>query len=489
MAAPKLTATRIDRYKPTKEDETLFDGNGLLIRFRRGKDGYTSKTWMYLYRNGTKSVFLTLGEHDSALSDFDCTLYRLPNGARLTLETARRVSAEIIDWRRRGVDPKHQIQAERDRVAVQTTTASKAEAYLQASLDQERLTVKDLFDAWIMDGVRRKDGNSALKRLFEVDVLPHIGPIALKLLTEHELRAVLRTQVARGVNRTAVITRNSLRQMFAWARKRQPWRRLLVEGDPMDLIEIEKIVSPEYDLSNESDRVLSPSEIVELWNILKRSQYEYANAPNKRRAPHPLNKKTQCAIWIMLSTLCRVGELTMAKWEHIDFTNAQWFIPKSNVKKNVAHLQIYLSPFALSQFRDLYKLTGHSDWCFPSRDKEEHMDLKSITKQIGDRQSMFKKVREKPKPAMKRQQDNTLVLDGGRQGPWSPHDLRRTGATMMQALGVPLDTIDRCQNHVIFGSKVRRHYLRHDYANEKQEAWLRLGLELMRILDRSSEGG
>jgi hypothetical protein len=58
---------------------------------------------------------------------------------------------------------------------------------------------------------------------------------------------------------------------------------------------------------------------------------------------------------------------------------------------------------------------------------------------------------------------------------------------MMQALGVSLDTIDRCQNHVIFGSKVRRHYLRHDYANEKREAWLKLGLELMRVLDMSTD--
>ena len=487
MVALKLTATKVDRYKPVKDDEILTDGNGLSIRFRRGRDGSTSKTWLYVYKDGKKSVYLTLGELNGALPDFDCTLYRLPSGARLTLETARRAAAEIADWRKRGVDPKQHVQAERDRVMAQTVAAGKAKTYLQAKLDQEQLTVKDLFDVWIMDGVRRKDGNSQLKRLFETDVLPHVGTIALTLLTEHDLRAVLRAQVTRGVNRTAVITRNSLRQMFTWARKRQPWRKLLVDGDPMDLIEIEKIVSPEYDLNNESDRVLSASEITELWNILRQSEHDYALAANKRVAPQPLNKKTQYAIWIMLSTLCRVGEMTMAKWEHVDFSRKEWFIPKSNVKKNVANLLVFLSPFALSQFQGLYKLTGHSDWCFPSRDQKEHMDLKSITKQIGDRQSMFKKERKKTKSIRKRQQDNTLVLAGGRQGSWSPHDLRRTGATMMQALGVPLDTIDRCQNHVIFGSKVRRHYLRHDYASEKREAWLKLGRELMRILDMSTD--
>jgi hypothetical protein len=52
----------------------------------------------------------------------------------------------------------------------------------------------------------------------------------------------------------------------------------------------------------------------------------------------------------------------------------------------------------------------------------------------------------------------------------------------MQALGVPLDVIDRCQNHVIKGSRVRRHYLHHDYAKEKREAWRLLGERLDAIL-------
>lgn len=49
---------------------------------------------------------------------------------------------------------------------------------------------------------------------------------------------------------------------------------------------------------------------------------------------------------------------------------------------------------------------------------------------------------------------------------------------MMQALGVSLDVTDRCQNHVMPGSKVRRHYLHHDYADEKREAWRSLGERL-----------
>jgi hypothetical protein len=53
---------------------------------------------------------------------------------------------------------------------------------------------------------------------------------------------------------------------------------------------------------------------------------------------------------------------------------------------------------------------------------------------------------------------------------------------MMQALGVDPHVIDRCQNHVLPGSKVRRHYLHHDYAEEKRQAWRLLGQRLEMIL-------
>ena len=98
---------------------------------------------------------------------------------------------------------------------------------------------------------------------------------------------------------------------------------------------------------------------------------------------------------------------------------------------------------------------------------------------------MFKKGKDgKPRQPMKnRRHDNSLVLNGGKNGAWTPQDLRRTGATLMQSLGVSLEIIDRCQNHVLPGSKVRRHYLHHDYADEKRDAWRLLGDRLSKILN------
>lgn len=64
-----------------------------------------------------------------------------------------------------------------------------------------------------------------------------------------------------------------------------------------------------------------------------------------------------------------------------------------------------------------------------------------------------------------------LLLPGGK---WTPHDLRRTGATIMTALGVLPEVAERCLNHTE-ENKVKRTYQRHSYAAEMAAAWHLLG--------------
>ena len=170
----------------------------------------------------------------------------------------------------------------------------------------------------------------------------------------------------------------------------------------------------------------------------------------------------------------------MARWDHVDFKTREWFIPRENVKSTRGKKQdhhVFLSDFALVQFKRLYEESGHAEWCFPSKDEKSHVDVKSVSKRIGDRQVKFK---DRTKEGMNRRHDNSLAV-GDRE--WTPHDLRRTGATMMQELGIDINIIDRCQNHVLAGSKVRRHYLKYEYKDEKAHAWAKLGEKLQSILD------
>ena len=74
---------------------------------------------------------------------------------------------------------------------------------------------------------------------------------------------------------------------------------------------------------------------------------------------------------------------------------------------------------------------------------------------------------------------NALILPGGK---WTPHDLRRTAATLMTALGVLPEVAEKCLNHTE-ESRVKRTYQRHSYEAEKREAWRLLG-ERLDLLDR-----
>ncbi|WP_322051503.1 tyrosine-type recombinase/integrase [Paraburkholderia bannensis] len=188
--------------------------------------------------------------------------------------------------------------------------------------------------------------------------------------------------------------------------------------------------------------------------------------------------KTELALWICLSTLCRIGELLIAERKHVDLEKGTWLIPRANVKgsrENRREHLVFLSDFARQKFAELLELSSYSTWLFPARNKlkgDAHVCTKSVSKQIGDRQTMFQ---NRSKPLSKRKNDDSLVLAGGANGNWTPHDLRRTGATMTQELGVSLDVIDRCQNHIVARLKVRRHYLLYAYATEKTLAWKMLG--------------
>lgn len=459
----KLTHKALQALTAANEGQLVRDEGNLFGRVRMRANTGLVVNFYYRYRQGAR------------LRDISCGTWPLDSLGEIR---ARRDNAreDVTN----GLDPS--IQRKVRKIEVREVLESKI-----AKAKQERtesLTVRDLFETWLADGVRRLDDNANLKRSFAADVLPKIGHIPVKSLTDADIRAVLRAMVARGVNRSAVALRNDLKQMLNWAQKRQPWRKLMVEGNPIELVEIERIVDRDYDMRGVRERVLADDEIAELDTKLRRMREDYLNALNRREAQQPLEVTTECAIWIMLSTMCRVGELTMGRWEHVNWQRREWFIPKENVKDRLSSITISLSDFALVKFRRLQESTGHTGWLFPNSASTKHISTHTIAKQIGDRQLIFKHGRDGgPRKQMThRHQDNSLVLGQGKRGEWTPHDLRRTGATIMQSLGIALDVIDRCQNHVLAGSKVRRHYLHYDYAKEKQEAWACLGSHLTEVI-------
>lgn len=429
-------------------------------------------------QKGVSVSFYYRFKWDGKLKDYACGTWAKNGNKSRTLSEIRsehrRASQQVAD----GIDPTSAKKAAKIE-AQASISAIIAEAERHAA---ENKTFADLFDEWLRDGVSRQDDNAELQRSFKKDVLPAIGKKPLCTLTEKDLLAALRAVRARGLNRTVVILYNDIGQMLRWAEKRKPWRSLMIDGNPIDLIDVQTLLADDY--QEERDRLLSPDEIRELQGTLARLERDYEALPagQKYSGIRPVNSRVQCAVWICLSTLCRIGELLKAEWKNVDLDKGTWFIPALATKGRKGKRQdhhVFLSNFALDQFKRLQRETGTGPFCFPSKDGERHVDTKTVSKLIGDRQCCFKK-RSKPLPG--RHHDDSLVLNNGTRGKWTPHDLRRTGATMMQELGATLDIIDRCQNHLLGGSKVRRHYLHYDYAKEKREAWSMLGQHLTQIL-------
>lgn len=439
----KLNDKAVRAAKVESGEKFLSDGEGLYLRVRPDD---APKVWFYRYTMNGIARKLRLGVFGDSAN-------------YLALADARIKANDMTALRRQGVDPV--LYAEAKEAARQAAIDAEARV---AAAEASKITVSALFERWAsVDLVRRKDGGAEIRRMFEKDVLPTLGAMLVEDVRKGHITGVTDALLARGVTRMAKLIFSLMRQMFRFAVDRD-----IIEFEPSAAIRKAKIGGKD----TERDRVLSEDEIKALVRQLPKAG---------------LSDSAVSAVWLALSTLCRIGELMTARWEHVDLARRTWWIPPENSKNGKAHT-VHLSDFALSQFQRLKDMRGEADakaleenpeakpssWVYPNRNRTGAVCPKTITKQLGDRQ-------RPGLPPMKgrarAELSDALVLVGGR---WGPHDLRRTGATMMVALGVLPEVAERCLNHVE-ENKVKRIYQRHSYENEMRQAWTLLGdrLELL----------
>jgi integrase len=371
----------------------------------------------------------------------------------MTLAEAGQRAKELAGLHKAGIrDLREHFEAEEAAriFAREASLARLAEEKLAANAElaqqAARKTVADLFEHWAkIDLINRKDKGAEVHRMFEKDVLPLLGTLAVVDVKKGHITEVTDVMLARGVNRAAKIAFSLMRQMFRFAVDRD-----LIEHDPSASIRKAKIGGKD----TERDRVLSDDEIRALAKL----------APDAGLLP-----STEAAIWIALSTCCRIGELLGARWEHLNLDKGTWCIPAENSKNGKPH-SVTLSSFSTGQFKRVQTLNGKSIWCYPNTDDSGPVCSKTVTKQLGDRQ------RQPDQGTMSRRsaKAQALLLPGGK---WTPHDLRRTGATIMTALGVLPEVAERCLNHTE-ENKVKRIYQRHNYTQEMTAAWILLGNHL-----------
>ena len=434
------------KKSPTDKDQWLTDdapkGHGRLT-VRITPSGDRLFYFRYTDPNG-KRVTMAIGKY--------CDQGR--DGS--TLAMARVKAGELSKLYQGGIkDLKGYIEAD-GRLAESMRSAEQArlDADRQAKVDEvarllARITVTDLFERWSsVDLIARKDGGKEIQRIFEKDVLPKIGHLAVDEVKKGHITAVTDILLARSVNRMAKLIFSLMRQMFRFAVDRD-----IIEADPTASIRKVKIGGKDV----ERDRVLTENEIRDLHQQLPAACMLHS---------------TECAVWLALATCCRIGELLNARWEHVDIDQGIWRIPAENSKNGKAHT-VFLSQFAVKQFQRLYESTGSSPWCYPDRSGTKAVSSKTVTKQLGDRQ------RNTAPMTNRSAKIATLQLA---EGHWTPHDLRRTGATMMTRLRVLPEVAQRCLNQTE-ENKVKRTYQRHSYEPEMRDAWRVLG-ERLELLTR-----
>lgn len=426
MATKKIPATNPDQFcidvKPAEKVQFYSDPKAPGLRLRVKPTG--SKAWIFGY-----SVKIEKGKYTSrSMSLGPLKEGRASAAHSLTVKQARDRAIELRAEVKAGGDP-----ATEKRRRIEDRIAAEA----------ARKTVADVFEEWMKAEIsKRKDGGAEVRRMMNKDVLPVIGGMGIGEVRKLHIASIAAKVGERG-ERIAHVVFSLIRQMMAFAVTRD-----YIEADPSASIKKSKIGSAGI----ERERILEEGEIRELFQRLPDSGLVGVN---------------RIAIPLQLATCCRIGELLAARWADVDFDSQEWRIPET---KNGRPHSIHLSAFALDHLRQLHRLTGHSEWLFPNRNGSGHVDTKSLTKQVRDRQ------RDEGEALKGRSLKNqrSLILTSGAGERWTPHDLRRTGASIMAELGVLPDVIERCLNHVE-QNKVKRIYQRHEYRTEMAEAWDKLG--------------
>lgn len=278
-------------------------------------------------------------------------------------------------------------------------------------------------ERWLKEA-KMADSTRAMRRaVFERDILPTFRNRLLKEIVPDDLRKMCAKVKDRGAPATAVHVRDIVKLIYSFA---------ILHG--------EKVANPADEVGPASiatfvpkDRSLSPTEI----RVMLKQLEHVATLPTIR-----LGMK------LFLLTMVRKSELQDAVWDEVDFENAVWTVPKERMKRAKAH-NVYLSQQTLDIMIALKTCAGNSPYLLPSR-YEADQPMSRAT---------FNRVTY---AVVERAKAEGLPLE-----PFTVHDLRRTGSTLLNELGFNSDWIEKCLAHED-GRSSRGIYNKAEYEHQRR---------------------
>lgn len=261
-----------------------------------------------------------------------------------------------------------------------------------------------------------------IERIFIKDIVPVLGSKLIQDVTKHDIISLIDRVVERGSKTMANRTLANVRRFFNWCIE-----RALIETSPA-----EKLSKPTAEKSR--DRVLSESEIIEIWNACESEGYPYGTL-----------------VQILLLTGQRRNEVSKMQWHEVDFDRNIWTLPRERTKSDRRH-EIPLSNLAqdlLGAIR-MQRMKG-VEYVFTTLGSTPFSGFSVAKKRLDGIISRNRKERN-------------IKQDFPE---WRLHDLRRTAASGMAELGAAPHIIERVLNHssgIVSG--VAAVYNRYDYRKE-----------------------
>lgn len=287
----------------------------------------------------------------------------------------------------------------------------------------ETKTFGDHATQWLYGATMAESTRAMRKSVLDRDILPNFSKRLLSEVRAEDLRALCMRVKERGAPATAVHVRDIVKQIYGYAK---------LHG--------EKVANPADEVSAASiatfvpkDRALAPAEIQ-----LMCRQLDLVAADSAIRL----------ALRLILLTLVRKSELIEATWDEVDFEAAIWTIPKARMKGRRAH-SVYLSSQALDIMIALRTYAAGSRYVLPSRYDADRCISKATLNRVTNL------IAERAKAA-------GLPLES-----FTVHDLRRTGATLLNEVGFNGDWIEKCLAHES-GHSSRSVYNKAEYAEPRR---------------------
>jgi integrase len=286
----------------------------------------------------------------------------------------------------------------------------------------EALTFGRWADKYFAEAALAESTKAMRRSVYERNLATEFGRLKLEEITPVRLMARCEKIKERGAAAAAVHAREIVLQVFRFIQARG-----LSIQNPAEAIRPSAIAT-----FKARDRTLSPAEIYVFFDALQQT----ATMPTLR-----------LAIKFMLLTLVRKSEFIQATWEEVNFETSVWTIPKERMKAGRPH-NVYLSQQALDVLVAFKTCFGASAYLHPGR-YETKLPLSAAT--------------------LNRVIDATvkLIRDRGDDfEPFTVHDLRRTGSTLLHEAGFNSDWIEKCLAHEQRG--VRAVYNKAEYAEQRR---------------------